>query len=147
MWWWWTQIAWVVWQFNQWGKKTLCANSLCKVIILAFTVTFLKDWLKSQRVQYVLNRTQSCHSFSNSLYLCIPIREILFSYPRELNLFPIIVQDGYLFSEYKSGVLGDECTKGPSWWLWRFIHCSVASSHYIPSSFHTAHRSLGEITQ
>lgn len=96
--------------------------------------------------QYVLNRTKKCHSFSSSLYFCVLKREILFLYPGELHLFPIIVQDGYLFAKYKSGVLGDKCTKDPSWGL-RFnsLLYSLLPPHPIKLS-HSSHKSQWNYT-
>lgn len=118
------------------------------VIILTFAATFFKagSTLESLRVHSVLNRTQSCHSFCSPLYFFVLNREILFSYPWELHLFPIILRDGYLFTKYKSDVLGDKCTKDPSWW---FEVNSLLCSLLPPYAFKLfiAHTSSNEITQ
>lgn len=115
---------------------------MCLVIILAFTDTFLKAGpsRESLKVQWALHRTQSCHSFSNPLYFFVLKREILFSYPWELHLFPIILWDGYLFAKYKSDVLGDKCTKDPSWWFEvNSLLCSLLPPYAIKLS-HCSHK-------
>lgn len=63
--------------------------------------------LLSQAEWFSMSSTEHKAAF-HSLYFRVPKREILFSYPQELNLFPIIARDGYLFAKYKSGVLGDK---------------------------------------
>lgn len=60
----------------------------------------------------------------------------------ELHLFLIIVGRGYLFTKYKSGVLGDNGTKDPLWWLGaNSALCALLQPHPIKRS-HRSHEAL-----